>query len=323
MKPLIQVQNLTKSFPMPVKQSFFKSIFFPKYESFTAVNDISFTIGEGESVALLGPNGAGKTTTLKMLTGILYPTNGTVSLMGYMPTQRNYNMLRDIGFVMGNKSTLSTDLSAMQNYELNKVVYNIEPNHFYRTIDELSTLLDVTPHLNKQIRKLSLGQRMKIELIGSILHNPKVLFLDEPTIGLDISSQNSIRTFLKKVHQEKGTTIILTSHNMEDIEQVSERVMVISQGKLVFDDSLERLKRNFSDKKYIKVIFDSHLSTEILENIAKLGKITDKNSDSLVIEVERAKQNSTIASILSFPNIQDIDIQSVPLSKIIEEVFRK
>jgi ABC-2 type transport system ATP-binding protein len=323
MKPLIVVENLVKTFPVPIDQSFFKKIFFPKYETFTAVSDISFAIGEGESVALLGPNGAGKTTTLKMLTGILHPTSGTVSLMGFTPTQRKYSMLRDIGFVMGNKSTLSTDLSAMQNYELNRVVYGIEPNHFYQTIDELAELLDVTKHLNKQIRKLSLGQRMKVEIIGSILHQPKILFLDEPTIGLDISSQNSIRNFLNKIHKELGTTIILTSHNMEDIEQVSNRVIIINQGRLVFDNSLELLKRNFSNNKFIKIIFDTKIDDSILEEVTKYGKITEKNHDSLILEVDRTKQSTAIASILNLPHMQDLDIQSIPLSKIIEEVFKK
>lgn len=323
MKPIIELSHLTKQFEIPVSQSFFKSIFTPKTETFTAVHDVSLTIGAGESVALLGPNGAGKTTTMKMLTGILYPTSGSVSLMGYTPHQRNPHMLRSIGFVMGNKTTLNTDLSALQNYELSKVIYDIEPNRFYRTIDELSELLEVKQHLHKQIRRLSLGQRMKVELINSILHKPSVLFLDEPTIGLDISSQNNIRNFLRQVHREMGTTIILTSHNMEDIEQVSDRVIVINHGELVFDNSLEVLKRTFSQKKYIKIIFDQPITTHERQHIEKVGSIIESHKDVLTIEIDKEQQSSAITTILATPHVQDIDIEGIPLSKIIEQLFQK
>lgn len=320
MKPIITVNNLVKKFTIPVKQSFWQRMLTPKEETFTAVNDISFTIGEGESVAFLGPNGAGKTTTMKMLTGILYPTAGDISVMGYTPSSRATAMLKNIGFVMGNKSTLVTDLSARQNYELNKVIYDIEPVEFYNTIDELSELLEVSEHLDRPIRKLSLGQRMKVEVIGSILHKPQILYLDEPTVGLDISSQNNIRNFLARIHKERNITILLTSHNMEDIEQVCERVIIINKGKLVYDDSLEKLRRSFSSKKYIKIIFGNKDAD--MSDLEKLGICMQRTSDSLTLEIDKNNQAVIIAEIMKNDAVQDIDIEGVPLSKIIEGIFK-
>jgi ABC-2 type transport system ATP-binding protein len=244
--------------------------------------------------------------------------------MGFDPTKRNPNMLKEIGFVMGNKSTLSPDLSPMQNYEINKVIYHIEPTQFYNTIRELSEILEVEGHLNKQTRKLSLGQRMKAEMINSILHRPRILFLDEPTIGLDISSQNNIRTFLKKINQELGTTIILTSHNMEDIQQVSDRVLIINQGLLVYDDSLDMLKRTFSTKKYIKIILSEKLAkNEAVEHFGKFGNIVEKRHDSLIIEIDKSSQAAAISSIINMEKVQDIDIEGIPLNKIIDTIFKK
>jgi ABC-2 type transport system ATP-binding protein len=323
MKTVIVAKNIVKEFDIPEKQSFVKMVFSPKYKKFRAVDNVSFSISEGESVALLGPNGAGKTTTLKILTGIMYPTSGKALLLGEDPTKRKFDVLRNIGFVMGNKATMNVDLSAMQNYELNKAVYQIEPNHFYRTIDELSDLLDVKSHLQKQVRRLSLGQRMKVELIASILHQPKLLFLDEPTIGLDITSQNTIRAFLKKVHKEYGTTVILTSHNMEDIEQVSERVIVINEGKTVFDDTLEKLKRSFSSKKYIKIIFSVMIDDTLVQKYKQYGLIILQKVDTITLEIDKESQGNVIAAIMSDPNVQDIDIEGVPLSKIMNDVFKR
>lgn len=324
MKPVITTQNLKKNFFVPARQNFWQRLLTPKYEEVTAVDNISFHIMEGESVALLGPNGAGKTTTMKMMTGILYPTSGMCNVLGYNPNKRNPSMLKNIGFVMGNKSTLSMDLSPMQNYELNKVIYDIDATRFYNTIDELGELLEVKEHLYKQTRKLSLGQRMKAEMINSILHRPKILFLDEPTIGLDISSQNNIRTFLKKVNKELGTTIILTSHNMEDISQVSERVLIINQGKLVYDNSLEMLKRTFSTKKYIKIIVNTKNSPHSLEKKFKpFGDIVSSGKDYVTLEIDKNRQAPIIAAILNMEHVHDIDIEGVPLTKIIETIFKK
>lgn len=215
------------------------------------------------------------------------------------------------------------DLTPMQNYELNKAIYAISATDFYNRIDELSELLEVSEHLTKRTRSLSLGQRMKAELIGSILHRPEILYLDEPTIGLDVTSQNNIRTFLRKVHKEYGTTILLTSHNMEDIEHVSDRVLIINKGKLVYDDTLEALRRGFTTKKYLRIIFDRPIAEKDLKSISQLGNIIESSCDFVRIEIEKARQADALHKILDLPYVQDIDLEGVPLSRIIASVFKQ
>jgi len=270
MEKIINVKNLTKKYEVPVKQSFWKSILFAKNQLITAVEEIGFLVNEGESVALLGPNGAGKTTTLKMLTGLLYPTSGDIKVMGYVPTERNRKYLKQIALVMGNKSGLSWDLSAMQSFQLFKTIYQISDKDFSERLAEMTKLLDVSEQLDIPVRKLSLGQRLKMELIGSILHRPKLLFLDEPTIGLDVVSKRKIRAFLRHLHKEEKTTILLTSHEMADIEIVSDRVIVINHGQIVFDDSLEKLSRGYQDRKYLTVTFMSNVDEKKLKEIGKI-----------------------------------------------------
>jgi len=241
MKNIIKVKKLTKAYQIPIKQGVLKSIFFSNNRELIAVDKIDFKVKQGESVALLGPNGAGKTTTLKMLTGLLYPTSGEIEVLGFTPTDRKREFLRQIALVMGNKSGLSWDLSAMQSFNLFKTIYQIPENILKNRLDEMTELLDIKDQLDTPIRKLSLGQRLKMELIGAILHRPKLLFLDEPTIGLDVVSKRKIRGFLRHLHKEEQTTIILTSHEMADIESVCDRAIIINHGQIVFDNTLEKL----------------------------------------------------------------------------------
>jgi len=233
-----------------------KSVFVPKNRDVVAVDRISLKIKKGESVALLGPNGAGKTTTLKMLTGLLYPSSGKVEVLGYTPTDRKYSFLSQIALVMGNKSGLSWDLSAYQSFKLFQSIYRLEKKEMEDTVEELAFLLEVKDSLDVPVRKLSLGQRLKMELIGAILHQPKLLFLDEPTIGLDVIAKRKIRVFLRRLHEEKGTTILLTSHEMADIEKVCNRVVVINKGKLVLDSSLIKLNRQYKNAPLDEIIED-------------------------------------------------------------------
>ena len=270
MEKIIEVKDLTKIYQVPVKQSFWKSVFFAKNKPLVAVNKINFEINEGESVALLGPNGAGKTTTLKMLSGLLHPSSGELKVLGYEPTKRDRKFLMQIALVMGNKSGMSWDLSSRQSFGLFKSIYRISDNDFKTRLEELLEMLDAKEFLDTPIRKLSLGQRMKMELIGAILHRPKLLFLDEPTIGLDVVSKRKIRNFLRYLHKEEKTTIILTSHEMADIEMVSDRVMVINSGVVAFDDSLTKLMHNYQDKKYLTVTFFSPVP---IGEIKRLGKV--------------------------------------------------
>lgn len=318
MEKIIEVKDLTKVYQVPVKQSFWKSIFWAKNKPLVAVNKIDLVIEEGESVALLGPNGAGKTTTLKMLTGLLYPSGGEISVLGYEPTKRDRKFLMQIALVMGNKSGMSWDLSARQSFGLFKSIYQISDKDFEKRLDELLELLDAKEFLDTPIRKLSLGQRLKMELVGAILHRPKLLFLDEPTIGLDVVSKRKIRNFLRYLHKEEKTTIILTSHEMADIEMVSDRVIVINSGEVVFDNTLEKLLHNYQDKKYLTVTFFSPVpSTEL----KKLGKIMSKKELSVTLEISKKNQGKVMAELSEKYEVDDIDVRSVPLDEVMEDLF--
>ncbi len=318
MENIIKVKNLTKIYQVPTKQSFWRSVFFAKNMPLVAVDKISFSIEEGESVALLGPNGAGKTTTLKMLTGLLYPSDGDIKVLGFTPTDRKREYLKQIALVMGNKSGLSWDLSARQSFNLFKTIYQITEEDFENRLVELTKLLDAEKQLDTPIRKLSLGQRLKMELIGAILHRPKLLFLDEPTIGLDVVSKRRIRNFLRYLHDKEKTTIILTSHEMADIEMVSDRVMVINQGKIVFDDSLEKLLHKYQDKKYLTVTFYKPVKRVKLE---KLGEVISSKELSHTLEIPKANQGKVMAYLTDNFEVDDIDVRSIPLDEIIEDLF--
>ncbi len=320
MEKIIKVNELIKVYEVPVKQSFWKSIFWSKNKDLVAVDKINIEIEEGESVALLGPNGAGKTTTLKMLTGLLYPTGGQIEVLEYRPTDRKREFLKQIALVMGNKNSLSWDLPARASFELFKDIYEIKQKDFERRLLELSELLEVTDFLDTPVRKLSLGQRLKMELIGAILHRPKLLFLDEPTIGLDVVSKRKIRNFLRNLNKTEKTTIILTSHEMADIETVSDRVMVINGGVKVFDDSLEKLLHNYQDKKYLTVTFDKPVKRVDLE---KMGKVLSKKELVATLEISKKNQGKVMAELTEKYEVDDIDVRSVPLDEIVEDLFGK
>ena len=316
----VKIENLTKTYKVPVKQSFVKSIFVPKDREVVAVDKISLEIKRGESVALLGPNGAGKTTTLKMLTGLLYPTSGEIEVLGYKPIERKYSFLSQIALVMGNKSGLSWDLSAYQSFRLFESIYRLEKKKMEETVRELCILLEVEDFLDIPTRKLSLGQRLKMELIGAILHEPKLLFLDEPTIGLDVTAKRKVRDFLRGLHGEKGTTILLTSHEMADIERVCTRMVVINQGRLVFDDSLAKLMRQYQNKKYLTITFGEEMARERLETF---GKLIKSNKFVYTLEVKNGKQAEVISRLVSDFVVRDIDVRGVPLDEIIEDIFER
>jgi len=253
---IIQTNNLSKTYRIHEKPEGFKNtvkdLFSRNYIDKKAVDDLSFTVSAGEIVGLLGENGAGKTTTLKMLTGILYPTAGEVTVSGFKPTDRKRAFLKKICFVMGNKSDINWDLPAVDTFRYQQLVYDIPDAEYRSNLTMLSELLGVTDLLNTQIRRLSLGERMKMELINSFLYSPEIVFLDEPTIGLDLGSQIAIREFLKKYRQEKKTTMLITSHYMDDIEETCDRVILLTQGQKAFDGSIDEIKR--PDKPFKDII---------------------------------------------------------------------
>jgi ABC-2 type transport system ATP-binding protein len=321
MKKVLEVSNLSKSFKVKVTSGkVLKDLFKPDYRRVEAVKEVSFGIEKGESVAFLGPNGAGKTTTTKMMVGLLYPSSGEISLMGHTPFERKREMLMNIGLVMGNKAGLSWDLTPLQNFELYQQIYKIENNTYEKRLRDLSGMLDVRDVLDVQVRKLSLGQRMKVELIGSIIHQPKVLFLDEPTIGLDVISKAAVRDFLKNIQEIYDTTLILTSHDMDDVEKVCERVVIISDGEIIFDDELINLTSEYKGTKFIKVILEDPIEGKGKD--LNGYEVVDYSDSSFTLKIEREQLSEAIEYITRNFEIHDIDIVSVPLEQLISDIFR-
>lgn len=321
----IEVKNLTKSFKQYKKSSglkgSIKSIFKREYFDVHAVNNINFEIKEGEVVGFIGPNGAGKTTTLKMLSGILYPTKGEINVLGHKPFERNPEFQKQFSIVMGQKSQLWWDLPAMEGFILNKEIYEVPENLFLESINELAELLEVKDILEVPVRKLSLGQRMKCELIASLLHRPKLLFLDEPTIGLDIVIQKKIRQFLKEYNLKYKTTVLLTSHYMDDVQELCNRIIVINKGGIVFDGKLDKLIKEYASSKYLKLVFNEKTSKFDLE---KFGEIIEYESNgfSVTLSVSRDNHTAIAANILSNFKVDDLDISEIGLEEIISKIFK-
>jgi ABC-2 type transport system ATP-binding protein len=323
-KVAIEVKGLSKHFSVPVKAEGFgasvKSLFYREYKSVKAVEKISFRIEEGEMVGFLGPNGAGKTTTMKMLSGILYPSNGVVKVLGYNPTDRKPAFQKQISMVMGQKNQLWWDLPATDAYILNKEIFNIPTHEYKQTLDELVALLGVEEILSTPVRKLSLGQRMKCELIAALLHRPKVLFLDEPTIGLDVVTQKKVREFLKKINREMKTTILLTSHYMEDVQAVCPRVIMINRGAKLYDGTIDNLIKTYATEKYLQVDFDNEIPREKLEAI---GRVVEYEGTRVVIAVPRVAHAKKAAELLTTYTVDNLDIQEIKLEDIIVKHFSK
>jgi len=315
---IIEIKNLSKIFKVKVKHGFWQDIFHPEYRQVKAVNDISFSVKKGESVAFLGPNGAGKTTTIKMLTGLIYPTTGSIGVLGFTPSNRQADYLRKIGVVMGNKAGLNWDLTSRQSFELFQQIYRIPPDKYQAQLSKLTILLDVTQYLDVQVRKLSLGERMKMELIGSLLHSPEILFLDEPTIGLDIISKQKIREFLRHIQKESNITILLTSHDMDDVEKVCDRVVVINKGQKVYDNKLVTLMQKYNQQRFVKFTF-----SEVVDNVTlDIGQLIETDATSAIFKIEPKLLPDLIAQAAKKYSVDDIDIIPVPLESIIADIFK-
>lgn len=295
-----------------------KSLFKRRYETVEAVNDITFKIEEGELVGFIGPNGAGKTTTLKCLSGLLYPDTGFVSVLGCTSWDRKANFLKQIAFVMGQKNQLWWDLPPMETFLLNKEIYEVSASQFNQTLDELVELLDVKDVLKIQTRKLSLGQRMKCELIAALVHRPKVLFLDEPTIGLDVVAQKKIRDFIKVYNQRYNSTIILTSHYMGDVKELAKRVIIIDKGKIVFDGQFDEIIKKYADHKLISVILSKRVEKESLK---KMGKIKKYNFPKVVLMVKKSVASNVAAELLKKFPVEDLNIEEPAIEDVIRELF--
>ena len=319
---IIQVNHLKKFYKVHQKEpglgGSLKSLFHRKYYDVKAVDDISFEIAEGELVGFIGPNGAGKTTTLKVLSGLLYPTSGQISVLGFEPWKRDHKYLKQMSLVMGQKNQLWWDLPAQESFILNKEIYEVPDPQYKKTLNELVDLLDVKEILNIQVRKLSLGQRMKCELIAALLHSPKVLFLDEPTIGLDVVMQKAMRDFIAQYNQQFKSTIILTSHYMEDVKKLAKRVIIIDHGKILFDGKLQDIIDKYAENKILTIELSEEVKRADLE---KFGVIDRLEYPQVVLKVNRTNASKVAAAILEKLPVADINIEEPPIEAIIRRVF--
>lgn len=318
----IEVENLVKTFHIYKKKpglaGAFSAFFKREYTEFNAVTDVSFTIEEGELVGFIGPNGAGKTTTLKMLSGLLYPTAGRVKVMDMNPFERKNSFLKSISLVMGQKNQLWWDLPPMESFLLNKEIYGVPDKQFRETLDELGELMSITDILNIQVRNLSLGQRMKCELIAQLLHRPKILFLDEPTIGLDVIMQKKLREFIREYNKRSNATIILTSHYMDDVRELCKRVIVIDRGIILFDGHLDEVIRKYSRNKLLSIVFDEQPEQGAL---ARYGTVLPDEGNGVKLEVDRNRSNEVAAHILKEYKVADLNIEEPPIEEIIRSLF--
>lgn len=319
----VVVKNLTKHFRIYQKEpglaGSFKSLFQRKYYDAKAVDDVSFEIEEGELIGFIGPNGAGKTTTLKCLSGLLHPTNGEVSVLGYKPFDRKNDFLKQISLVMGQKNQLWWDLPAMESFLLNKEIYQVNDANFKKNVDELVSLLEVEDVLKVQVRRLSLGQRMKCELIAALIHTPKVLFLDEPTIGLDVVMQKNLRKFIKEYNRRYKATVILTSHYMGDVEELCKRVVIIDRGKIIYDGSLEQIIKKYAKNKLLTILFSDAVDKDRLQ---KLGEIKEFEKTKVKLAVPREKSNRVASLILNDFAVEDINIEDPDIETIVRFIFK-
>jgi ABC-2 type transport system ATP-binding protein len=319
-EPVVHVDGLVKSFKEPEREAGLrhaaKGLFRRTMREVRAVDGISFDIEPGEVVGFLGPNGAGKTTTLKMLAGLLYPTDGEARVLGHVPSKRERDLLRWITLVMGNRNQLQWDLPALDSFELNRAVYRLPRDQFTGTRDELIELLDVGDLVRKPVRNLSLGERMKVEVVGALLHLPKVLFLDEPTIGLDVTMQKRIRSFVSEYNQRHGATVLLTSHYMADVEALCKRVIVIHHGVIRYDGPLTGLSETFAAYKTIGVALENGHA-----DLSRYGEVIHTDGDWVTIRVPKAETSDVAARLLSEQQVVDLTIEDPPIEDVIELVF--
>ncbi len=324
-EPAIVVSHLRREFTTHLKEPGFsgalKGLFKRQYQTKIAVDDLNFEIGKGEFVGFLGPNGAGKTTTLKMLSGVLHPSSGEARVMGFLPWKREAQFQRRFSLVLGQKNQLWWDLPAYDSFELNQEIYQIPRGVFDAKVAELGELLDITKLLKQPVRKLSLGERMKCELAASLLHSPEVLFLDEPTIGLDLISQSRIREFLREYNQRTGLTVILTSHYMADIEALCKRVMVINGGQAVFDGELGELTERFAPLRRIGLTLKAPPDVAALKLANELGENVQHEGARLSLSVPREQVPQCVNRLLAELQVLDLSVAEVEIETVIREMF--
>lgn len=325
MSPTITAENLSKTYQVPEREGGFsaavRGFFKRKYKDVKAVQEVNFRIEQGEIVGFLGPNGAGKTTTLKMLSGLLHPTGGTANVLGFTPWELKQDYLRSMTLVMGQRNRLSWDIPAADSYLLAQAIYRISDDEYKKTYKELDDLLELEPLMKKPVRNLSLGERMKVEIAAGLLHRPKVLFLDEPTIGLDITGQVRIREFLREYNKRTGATILLTSHYMADVTALCERIIIIHHGQLKYDGGIANLSRRIAPFKLIGVRLgesnghDLSLYGESVQN--------EEDAEKVYVRVKAEEVTKVTSRMLSELAIHDITIADPPIEDVIERAFNE
>lgn len=320
---IIDVKNLNKEFKIKQKEKgikgSIKSIVKPKYTTINAVDNISFTVEKGEVLAFIGPNGAGKSTTIKMLTGILYPTSGQIVVDGINPSKERKKLAYKIGTVFGQKEQLWMHLTPYDNFKFFGAIYDIPNNEIEDRIEELKNTFELEEFINTPVRNLSLGQRIRCEIVAALIHKPKILFLDEPTIGLDPVVKENIRKLIKKMNKELGTTIFLTSHDVGDIEKLCKRVIIVNKGKIIMDDTMNNLKYHYLNKKIIEVKLTEKVNLQDEEGISVLK---DKGN-LLKVEIDSQKKGvADVIKLLDTDKIMDINISNIPLEDIITSIYK-
>lgn len=320
---VIEVKNLSKSFKVKIKEKglkgSLKSIIKPKYKMIKAVNNISFDVEEGEMIAFIGPNGAGKSTTIKMLTGILYRNEGDIKVLDLDPSKDRKKLSYKIGTVFGQKEQLWMHLTPYDNFKFFSAIYDIPEKEAEERIEELAKLFEMESFINTPVRNLSLGQRIRSEIVASLIHKPKILFLDEPTIGLDPVVKENIRILIKKMNKEYNTTVFLTSHDVLDIEKLCKRVIIVNNGKIVMDDTMNNLKYHYLNKKIVEVKSKEKISLDNEDGIT----ILKEKETNLKLEIDTRKKNlSDVLKLIDPDNIIDINISNTPLEQIISEIYK-
>ncbi|MDQ3120721.1 MAG: ATP-binding cassette domain-containing protein [Verrucomicrobiota bacterium] len=317
----IEAKGLTKVYRTYKKEGglrgSLKGLIRRKYDETRAADDVTFSIEEGELVGFLGPNGAGKTTVLKMLSGLLNPSAGEARVLGFVPWERKNELKRQFALLMGQKNALWWDLPAQESLELNRAIYGIDRGRFKKVVGGLSELLDVQDKMNVMVRELSLGERMKMELISALIHEPRVLFLDEPTIGLDVVSQKRVREFLRLYNQEHKIVTMLTSHYMQDIEELCQRVIIIDHGKIFFDGPLDAIIDRFAVAKIVSLTFEETKARDF----SAFGEVVEQTPVSVQLKVPRAKVTETCRQLLDSCEVTDINVQELPVEEVIRQLF--
>ncbi len=322
--PMIEAEGLTKTYRVYQKKDglfgALRGLFHREYKDIKAVENVSFTIEPGEIVGFLGPNGAGKTTTLKMLSGLIYPSSGAASVLGFVPWQREDAFRRRFALVMGQKNQLWWDLPAADSFQLHREIYSLPTDQFERTLGELTDLFGVKELTRQPVRELSLGERMKMELIAALLHQPQLLLLDEPTIGLDVVAQVTIQKCLRAYNETRGVTILLTSHYMRDVEALCKRVLIITQGKLVYDGPLTGITERFGQEKLVKLQFET---AEAPADLSSFGHEVSREGPVVELKIDRSKIAEVLAVLLDRHAIADVSIHDPPLDQMIARVFEQ